>query len=166
MPSKFLNDYSRPLVDAENVINSPITAEAHNAPRTGRHYGPNESGKFLFETGRPVRIKASGKVGLVETKQWHNDCEPSYRLEGFNVPFWQSQLETINFDCFTRAVERGWLIERIGAGIPLWLYLHNGVQWTSDSSQALRFARHMDGDLFRQHLNLEGNFVVTEHSWY
>ena len=106
------NVSERPLNAAE-----PITAEAYNAPRSGRHDGPGGPA--------PLRVESD-----------------SY------------------------SPQHGWLIEVENGLMPLWLKLNvSGITWTSDSSEALRFARKQDAETFRTFARLGTLYVVTEHTW-
>lgn len=61
--------------------------------------------------------------------------------------------------------EKGWLIERAPDGFPVWLQLDwSDTLWTTNSAEALRFAREVDAQRYVERHVPE--FVrITEHMW-
>jgi hypothetical protein len=64
-------------------------------------------------------------------------------------------------------VETGWLIE-MRSGTPQWFYPgedgEDGQRWTTDSLEALRFARKVDAEAYIEDLGWTG-VVASEHQW-
>ena len=65
--------------------------------------------------------------------------------------------------------ETGWLIERVGSGVPRWLAIEpnsDGIYWTETAHAAIRFGRKQDGLAFLRCSHKTAFGVdVTEHSW-
>lgn len=70
----------------------------------------------------------------------------------------------------TRPKETGWLVEVSVGGRPVWLRSFGSFVFTSDSSDAIRFARRQDA---QQYINngvmhpgiLRSMLTATEHTW-
>lgn len=45
-----------------------------------------------YRVGELVEVVATGKRAKILHAHKHNDCEASYMLEGYGIPFWESQL--------------------------------------------------------------------------
>lgn len=67
-------------------------------------------------------------------------------------------------------LETGWLIERHTNGFVEWLAPKPdelGFYWTTDSTLAIRFSRHQDGQVFQNSVVIPSTppAIVTEHQW-
>lgn len=63
--------------------------------------------------------------------------------------------------------ESGWLIELAGSHVaPRWLMFHRGlVAWTATASEALRFARRVDAEVFAKQTCGATSWFASEHQW-